>query len=379
MARSFDVVIVGTGPAGASAANALAEAQGISVALVDKAELPRPKACGGIFPQRMGARIGGLPGLPVEVEYPSFGFTNRGEDATLQKGKVIGVNRAAFDHALTRRAVAQGQGSVTLVEAFQVDQLDVTDDHVSVRDKSGAAIDAQVLIAADGAFSRIARLTGLNSGNIVRPAIDIEIEASPDGLPMQGSSMIMDLFRIHDGYAWVFPKANCMSCGILSWSGKTNLNTALDDYLEWRFPNGWSVISRMGHGLPIYSSRKQIARGRVLLAGDAANLVEPIYGAGIEAAVESGVMAAHAALAMCQGRDTPERLAAAYQAEVQRKLGDPMGAMYQHVSPLFRDKPDFFYRNFIAGHLSHEAFAVRLAGLHSGDGAAATPPPSMLA
>lgn len=377
MARSFDVVIVGAGPAGASAANVLAELQGISVALVDKAALPRPKACGGIFPQRMGARIGGLSGLPLEVQYQSFGFTNRGEDARSQQGKVIGVDRAAFDHALVRRAVSKGQGSVTLVEAFHVDALDITDDSVSVRDKAGATLHAKVLIAADGAFSRVARLAGLNSGNIVRPAIDIEIDSPTDGLPMQGGSMIMDLFRIRDGYGWIFPKGDCLSCGILSWSGKTNLNTALDEYLAWRFPNGWSVISRMGHGLPIYSSHKQMARGRVLLAGDAANLVEPIYGAGIEAAVESGVMAAHAARAMCEGQDTPERLAEAYQQRVHRQLGDPMAAMYQHVSPLFREKPDFFYRNFIAGQLSHEAFAARLAGLQSGEAAAAKPP-SML-
>jgi geranylgeranyl reductase family protein len=377
MARSFDVVIVGTGPAGASAANALAEAQGISVALVDKASLPRPKACGGIFPQRMGARIGGLPGLPVEVQYSSFGFTNRGEQPTAQQGKVIGVDRAAFDHALAQRAVLKGQGSVTLVEAFQVDALTIAADSVSVRDKSGATLQAQVLIGADGAFSRVARLAGLNAGNIVRPAIDVEIVAPTDGLPMQGGSMIMDLFRIRDGYGWIFPKADWLSCGILSWSGKTNLNTALDEYLAWRFPNGWSVIRRMGHGLPIYSSHKQIACGRVLLAGDAANLVEPIYGAGIEAAVESGVMAAHAARAICEGQGTPEMVSEAYQHTIHRQLGDPMAALYQHVSPLFRDKPDFFYRNFIAGQLSHEAFAARLAGLQSGVAEAAKPP-SML-
>ena len=376
MVRSFDVVIVGTGPAGASAANALAEARGISVALVDKAILPRPKACGGIFPQRMGARTGGLPGLPVEVQYSSFGFTNRGEDTTFQHGKVIGVDRATFDHARARRAVSNGHGSVTLVEGFQVVDLDIAADSVSVRDTSGTTLHAQVLIAADGAFSRVARLAGLNSGNIVRPAIDIEIDAPRNDLPLQGGSMIMDLFRIRDGYGWVFPKADCLSCGILSWSGKANLNTALDDYLAWRFPNGWSVIRRMGHGLPIYSAHKQIARGRVLLAGDAANLVEPIYGAGIEAAVESGVMAAHAARAICERQDAPEVLAAAYQQDVHRQLGDPMAAMYQHVAPLFREKPDFFYRNFIAGQLSHEAFAARLAGLQ-GEGAALKSP-SML-
>lgn len=377
MPRSFDVVIVGTGPAGASAANELAKAGGLSVALVDKAELPRPKACGGIFPKRMGASIGGLSGLPIEVQYSSFGFTNRGEMETSQKGKVIGVNRAAFDHALVQRAVSKTPGSVTLIEAFQVDQLEITADHVSIADKSGATIHSQVLIAADGAFSRIARLAGLNTGNIVRPAIDIEIDAPKDDLPLQGGSMIMDLFQIRDGYGWIFPKAECLSCGILSWSGKTNLNKALDEYLEWRFPNGHSAIRRMGHGLPIYSTAKQIARGRVLLAGDAANLVEPIYGAGIEAAVESGVMAGRAARAMCEGVDTPQTLAEAYQLDVHQKLGDPMGAMYQHVSPLFRDKPDFFYRNFIAGQLSHEAFAARLAGLSGGS--ASSHPPSMLA
>ncbi|MEM7781568.1 MAG: geranylgeranyl reductase family protein [Pseudomonadota bacterium] len=378
MPQSFDVVIVGTGPAGASAAIELARSGNMSVALVDRAALPRPKACGGIFPLRMGEQIGGLKGLPIEVQYQSFGFTNRGEMETSQRGKVIGVNRATFDNALVERAVTQSSGSVTLIEAFQVDHLQIEADHASISDKSGRAIQAQVLIAADGAFSRIARLAGLNTGNIVRPAIDIEIDAPRDALPMQGDSMIMDLFQIRDGYGWIFPKADCLSCGILSWSGKSSLKDSLQAYLEWRFPNGWSAISQMGHGLPIYSSRKEIGRGRILLAGDAANLVEPIYGAGIEAAVKSGGMAARAARAICEGQDTPEVVAKAYQSEVHQKMGDPMGAMYQFVSPLFRDKPDFFYRNFISGNVSHEAFAAGLAGLNRREDAA-DQAPSMLA
>ena len=125
MSQSFDIIIVGTGPAGASAAIELAATGNLSVALVDKARLPRPKACGGIFPLRMGDEFGGLSGLPIEVQYQSFGFTNRGEMETSQKGKVVGVDRAAFDNALVERALSRSTGSVTLVEEFHADQLQI--------------------------------------------------------------------------------------------------------------------------------------------------------------------------------------------------------------------------------------------------------------
>lgn len=363
ISNRFEVLIVGTGPAGAAAANVLAEAGGLKIALVDKAHLPRPKACGGIFPHRLQKKLGGLSGLAIESEYHSFNFSNRGGATVSHQGHLLGVDRSAFDSALVQRAISEARGSIALVEGFQVERLELGANFVSIVDRSGATLQGDVLIGADGAFSRIARLAGLNAGNVVRPAIDLEVAVPLDDMAQLGDTLSIDLFEANDGYGWIFPKADRLSCGILNWSGKTNLNAALESYLDRRLPSGWKTISRMGHGLPIYSTRKEIARGRIMLAGDAANLAEPIYGAGIEAAVESGVLAGRAARSICAGDDTPEAIAGAYQSEVHRTIGDPIAAVFRHISPIFREKPDFFYRNFVAGEFGHEAFAARLTGL----------------
>ena len=362
----FEVLIVGTGPAGAAAAQVLAEAGAFRLALVDKARLPRPKACGGIFPYRLKARIGDISPFPSDAEYRMLRFSSRGNAATFQSAHLLGVDRGTFDHQLVQRAVRRGASAVTLIDQFDVAALSIEDDCVRVADRAGKALSGGVLIAADGAFSRIARLVGLNRGHVVRPAIDLEIEAHPEDVAALGNMPAIDLFELHDGYGWIFPKRDRLSCGVVSWSGKTNLNAALDRYLARRLPGGWRVLRRLGHGIPVYTSHTDIARGRILLAGDAANLAEPIFGAGIEAAYESGLLAGRAAHAICAGTASPQAISQAYQQQVHALIGAPIAAVARHVSPLFRERPDFFYRNFIAGKLGHEAFAARMDGLTRG-------------
>lgn len=369
----FDVLIVGTGPAGAAAAHVLAEAGGLRVAAVDKERLPRPKACGGIFPYRLTTRIGDVSVGPSDAEYRMLRFSNRGSAAVVQPGHLLGVDRATFDHRLARRAVDRGGGAVTLIDQFDVATLSIEDDHVRIGDRAGTCLSGRVLIAADGAFSRIARLAGLNRGHVVRPAIDLEVVGHADDVAAIGHMPTIDLFELDDGYGWIFPKRDRLSCGVVSWSGKTNLNQALGRYLARRLPRGFRVLNRMGHGIPIYTAPTDIARGRIMLAGDAANLAEPIYGAGIEAAYESGMLAGRAAHALCTGADSPDVIARAYQQQVQRRIGAPIAAVARHVSPLFRARPDFFYRNFVAGKIGHEAFAARMDGLTRGLSSAGQP------
>ncbi|WP_197421787.1 geranylgeranyl reductase family protein [Sphingomonas sp. CCH9-H8] len=359
----FEVLIVGTGPAGTAAAQVLAEAGTCRVAMVDKARLPRPKACGGVFPYRLMDRIGDSSSIPFDAEYRMLRFSNRGDALASQPAHLLGVDRGTFDHRLAQRAAKRGADTITLIEQFDVTSLSVAHDSVRIIDRTGNALSGRVLIAADGAFSRIARLAGLNREHVVRPAIDLEVVAHPEDVAALGQMPAIDLFELDDGYGWIFPKADRLSCGVVSWSGKTNLNDALGRYLGRRLPGGWRVIRRMGHGIPIYTSHTDIARGRIMLAGDAANLADPIYGAGIEAAYESGVLAGRAAQAICSGEGSPDAISRAYQQQVHGRIGAPNAAVARHVSPLFRTRPDFFYRNFVAANLSHEAFAARMAGL----------------
>lgn len=330
---------------------------------MDKARLPRPKACGGIFPYRLKAKIGDTSPFPFDAEYQTLHFSNRGAAAAFQSAHLLGVDRGTFDHQLVQHAARHDAGAVTLIDQFDVAALSIEHDCVRIADRAGHAISGSVLIAADGAFSRIARLAGLNRGHVVRPAIDLEIEAHPEDVAALGNMPAIDLFELHDGYGWIFPKNDRLSCGVVSWSGKTNLNAALDRYLARRLPRGWRVLRRLGHGIPIYAAHSDIARGRIMLAGDAANLAEPIYGAGIEAAYESGLLAGRAAHAICAGTANPDAISQAYQQQVHTLIGAPIAAVARHVSPLFRERPDFFYRNFVAGKLGHEAFAARMDGL----------------
>lgn len=334
----------------------------MSIALVEKAWLPRFKPCGGIFPRRLGKKIAAIADLGIDRFYDSLAFSYQGDQPVTIPGETLGVIRSQFDEAFARRAMARADGRGSLIEEFEVSSLALADGQVFIGSRDGRQLRGDVLIAADGAFSPIARMAGLNTGNVVCPAIDTELSVADEVLAQFGNAIHLDLFEVEDGYGWIFPKADRLSCGVLKWSGKANLNAELESYLKKRLAHPFEVIKRQGHGLPIYTGQRALARDRVLLAGDAANLVEPIYGAGIEAAVESGILAGQAALAIIEG-DCAVQAMRDYEVAVHRTIGDPIAAVYRQVSPLFCKKPAFFYRNFIEKGVDHISFASKLAGL----------------
>lgn len=364
MSHHFDILIAGAGPAGAAAALTLARAGRVRVGVFDQARLPRHKPCGGVFAARLLDALGKDCDLPIERTTNVLEYTNRGEAPRELTETTCAVDRSAFDYALLQHAVALAKGDVTVLEEFRLASVKETEDDVTVTGSCGRALTARVLIGADGAFSRVARSTGLDARRVVRPAIDVELKVPDPWLARFEDRLTLDLFEVPDGYGWIFPKRESLSCGVLSWSGSANLNTYLRRYLERRLHDGWSVVRQMGHGIPTYTAHKAIATRRVLLAGDAAHLADPIYGAGIETAIESGQLAGETAHAMCCGGEIPDRLAMHYQAEIRRRIGDPFLAVSKFVSPIFRDKPTYFYERFLCGHTSYEQYASQLAAVH---------------
>lgn len=306
----WDAAVVGAGPAGCAAARHLAVA-GARVILLEKPALPRYKTCGGGL---VGKCIPLLPeGAEAAIErrcrtatlvLPGRGLTfNTTRDTPI----VCTAMRSALDARLAEAAVKAG---ATLVTEAPVTGLE-EGDAVRLATPAGT-VRARTVVAADGAGGPTARLAGWSEPPLLIPAVEHEVRVAPETLAAWSDACRFDFGVVRSGYAWVFPKADHLSAGVLTTRpGGVRLHGAVAAYLEGLGIRPLSV-ERHGHRIPVQPRPGPPARGRVLLAGDAAGLADPLTLEGISFALESGVLAAGAILDAGPGVDA----AALYRARI---------------------------------------------------------------
>lgn len=287
---THDLIVLGAGPAGAAAAVTAARA-GLAVALVDRALFPRDKLCGGGITGRaqgfLDQTFGALPaGLlhPVATLRLSHGGQELG---TLPCDPPFGTTmRHRFDAVLRGLALQAGAQDYA---GRRADRIDPGTGRVTLSD--GTVLQAPVLIGADGVHSATARALWGRAHDPARVAFALEVEAPPRPGP---DVLDIDLGAAAWGYGWAFPKAGGLTVGVGGLQPQNpDLRARLDRYLAAQdAPAGLRV---KGHHLPFGETRAVPGEGRVLLAGDAAGLVDPITGEGIGWAVHSGRLAALAA------------------------------------------------------------------------------------
>src|SRR5262245_57047722 len=309
----FDAVVVGAGPAGSIAALVLARG-GARVALVDKASFPRDKACGDLVGPR-GVRALAELGVHVPDAGQGADLLAVGPSGRASKlpafpgrdyaGHGVVMPRLDFDNALREAAVTAGaipvQARVTAVDADGDGKIR------AVIASDGRRLAGDVVIGADGALSPLARLAGLLDpgpalwGFAIRAYLPAEVP-----LPLL---VLLDAkpWRIYPGYGWLFPGADGQAnVGIGVGMGTTRRQVALREDLA-RFCALLATRGDIGPGvrpgpvtggwLRMGGTGTPAAAGNVLLAGDAAGLINPLQGEGIAPAMVSARLAAEAVLA----------------------------------------------------------------------------------
>lgn len=289
----YDVIVVGGGPAGSVLACELAQ-RGLEVLILEKATLPRYKACGGGLTRKT---VRNLPcdASPVFEREAAGGILSYGGRQLLKvdvRPTVAWlVMRDRFDHFLVQQAVAAG---ARLRDGLAVTGVEELGGRVAAHTKKGRFA-ARLLAGADGVRSVIARSLGLLPQRPTGVAIEAEVIVPDAALEAQGAYATFDFGALPHGYGWIFPKREHLSAGVFQTRpGKAaGLKRHLERFVESHAVlRGHHHLSLRGHRIPLGGRMETLHRGRVLLIGDAANLADPWLGEGVYYAVVSARMAA---------------------------------------------------------------------------------------
>lgn len=315
--QTYDVIVCGAGPSGSIAAAQLAQA-GLTVALLEKQFLPRHKTCGGGMPMVMQAQLRDLaPEAFVESDVTMMRHTWKFEDAYLasmnprstdERLSLWMVQRPIFDNALAQRAVQFG---AELRDGVAVRSIEPEPDGVIVRAqgiKTGAEFTAKAryVIGADGANGVTVKATQLRKQRAIALAMEIEHphQWGEGHADLRPDIAHLEYGAVKRGYAWIFPKADHLNIGAGVFrpdnkdarSDRTlraELQKTILEYMDVLGLNyDRAALKFHAHPLPTWSGREPLHEGRILLVGDAAGLINPLFGDGILHAVKSGAIAA---------------------------------------------------------------------------------------
>ena len=316
---TVDVTVIGAGPSGALLAYLLAT-RGVRVVLVEKASLPRVKPCGGGLNQKTVALLP-FPITPVVERVVSrLMFTQNLRfpfERTYHTPLVTMVTRCAFDHFIVQQAAAAG---VEVYEGCRVTRIEEKARYLTLH-AEGLSWHSRYLAFADGAKGTLRRQLGFAATAPHDIGLDMEVEALPS-CPWTPDTLYIDWGSQPQCYAWAFPKRHHWSIGV---KGPAAQSSALVAYLRrfmrrWGLEPGEGKLHYLAHMLPTRAPDMPLVRGRALVLGDAAGLLEPFTGEGIYYALRSAHLAAEALLQASASDTTPQAYASAVERQIMPEL-----------------------------------------------------------
>lgn len=376
--KRFDVVVVGGGPSGATAARHCS-LKGLKTLLLEKARVPRYKPCAG------GVTIAAFQELGFALE---DGVVDREccgarvqvkdfcKEVTAGRPLFYTVDRGLFDEYLVRQAAAAG--------------TEVHDGEGAVgieRERTGVVVrtgkenyKANLVVGADGYFGIVRKALNREfAADEVMFCALCEVELDEEEIDRRyGNLLLVHYGFVGRGYAWIFPKRGCVSAGIGGAFSQSRELPArlrefvslhgLDDRVEIK--GGFVPVTRFRH--PVYDER-------VMLAGDAAGFVDSFTGEGIRYAILSGKIAAETAAECHERAEFSLQAVSHYQIRCENRFGENLryASRIADLSVRFTDfiidtvvnnsSIMYGYLKTITGELDYRSFAAwvkrRIPGL----------------
>ncbi len=295
----IDLLIVGCGPAGSTAARE-ARRLGLTVLTLDSETFPRAKTCGGGLSAKIAPYLPPAFDSVVEATIRRVRFEDAERSFEFSDDEPLAymVMRDRFD-AFLASAAREAGAEIRFGEPVR----DVGEDGDGVRVQTDCGdVRARWGIGADGAEGIVKKT--LFPGRRARMAPALEQELRTAGPAQDADRITIDVLNPPGGYGWIFPKAGRFSAGVAVLRGRGHGLRAGLKRLVSKDGDAAAAAEEMTRGFPIPLYRKNggpLSSSRWVLAGDAAGLVDPLFGEGIYTAVRSGILAARAVAAACTG------------------------------------------------------------------------------
>jgi geranylgeranyl reductase family protein len=282
LVKRYDAIVVGAGPAGSTTAYRLATA-GARVLLLDRAKFPRDKPCGGGVTLRAVREIP-FAIDPVVEQVVSTAELRLGFRKTAERGRgplAYMTQRRRLDHFLVEKAVVAG---AELRDGVKVSAVD--DDKVIA---GGERLAAEAVVGADGVNGVTARALGLGGNKTMGVALEANVPNGKIDAERYRGRFVLELGTVPGGYGWVFPKGDHVNVGVGGWDTEgPRLRAHLEELCRVHEVRLADLEEVRGYRLPCRAHDSRLARGRALIAGDAAGLIDPLTGDGMFEAFLSG-------------------------------------------------------------------------------------------
>ena len=286
-----DIAIIGLGPAGAMAAHAAARAGLDVLALERKEQGGAPVQCAEFVPKMVAGDFGDLDPIAAQTIRRMLSFVEQESADIKEQFPGVMIDRARFDATLAERAQAAGADCRFATALRRV----TPDGGIELAD--GTQIRARVLIGGDGPRSALGQAIGAaNKAFVETRQITVPLLAPHDGTDIFLSA------EIEGGYGWLFPRDEVANIGLgVRPEARHRLKPLLEDLHETLIAEGRvgrEILFVTGGPIPVGGPVTPfgfLGETPVLLAGDAAGLTNPVTGAGISSAVQSGALAGAAA------------------------------------------------------------------------------------
>ena len=323
----YDIIVVGAGPAGSTAAR-FAAAGGASVLLLEKdRDVGYPVRCGEAVSHEGVIQF--IPPDPkwIAATVTRFRLVAPNGMSVLPRldGTAYVLERRLFDYELAKLAAIEGAEIITKVYAYDL-LKDGTGTAMGVKaliKDSSVEIHARVVIGADGVETRVGKWAGIDT------ACSIHDMESCAQMTISGIEVEQDVLEFYfgenvspGGYVWVFPKgektAN-VGLGItVEEAKKKSAIQYLHEFVDRKYPNA-AVLTHIAGGVPCAKSCKTLVKNNVMLVGDAGHQVNPTSGGGIVSGMIGGMIAGQVA-AEAIAQNNLSRLAE-YETRWQKRLG----------------------------------------------------------
>jgi len=316
-----DIVVVGLGPAGSRAAATAASAGCSVVAIERRAEAGCPVQCAEFVPSMIERDVPDTRAVAQQTIARMLTFTEPGRCDETPNFQGFMIDRGAFDRMLAGQAADAG------AECRYGTSVITIDADGTVHTSDGRALRPRVLIGCDGPHSRV----GAAIGRTNRELVDTRQVSAPLVVPHDATDIFLSA-AYRGGYGWLFPKGAVANIGIgVIMKDRQRLKPMLAELFSRLSASrriGTRAFALTGGAIPVGGRLRSIGRlgaTQVLLAGDAVGLTNPVTGAGIASAVQSGTLSGQAAVDILGGRgnafgDYEEELGDIFDSALSRAL-----------------------------------------------------------